>query len=135
LRTHDRFRLPLPARGERSDRETIRVRGRFCERSGNNFQNAVCILQHINVPKTKDSVLVLLQPLVPQHVASAFCVLAAIDLNHQSLLATYEIDNIWPDRLLPYKLEITKRPRSQFYSKAATPRPWHSRGENVTALS
>jgi hypothetical protein len=48
---------------------------------------------------------VLCEPSTPYGVGAIFGVLAAIDLDHQSLLSTDKIDDIRPDGFLPHEFE------------------------------
>jgi len=84
------------------------VRGRFSERSGDNFQNTISIFQHIIIPKPQNSISMLLKPFVPHRVSYTFCMLTAIDLDHKPTRAAYKVRDVWPDWLLPYKLEVTQ---------------------------
>ena len=45
------------------------------------------------------------KPLIAQRVATVFGVLAAVELDHESLLSTNKIHNIRPDWLLTHEFE------------------------------
>jgi hypothetical protein len=46
-----------------------------------------------------------LKPAITQKVASVSGALPSIELNDQSFLATYEVDDVWSDRFLTDKFE------------------------------
>jgi hypothetical protein len=91
--------LPLPACGERSDREAVRVRGALLAQSfHDHFQHSVRVLRHIIVPETEYPIIVLSQPFIPHPIPFAFVVLTAVDYDHQPTFAANKVDS---DRSTP----------------------------------
>ena len=107
------WRLPLPACGER-----VGVRGRRRRRCREDcLPNAFDISLHFVIPETQDAVAMFDKPLIPDGVASAISVLAAIDLDDEPLLPTDKIHDIRPDRLLTHEFESAERPRTKVAPK------------------
>jgi hypothetical protein len=77
------------------------------------FQNTVHIGQNIIVPKPQDAVVALLKPSIANPVLVAIGMLAAINLDNNSLVPANEIDDIAANRLLANELAAADGTRSQ----------------------
>ncbi len=71
------------------------------ERDKNGGRNSISIRKHIVVPEAYYAETLHFQPGIARHIVSIFGVLAAIDLDNQSRLKTYKINDIVADLLLP----------------------------------
>jgi hypothetical protein len=78
-----------------------------------NGQHTLKILQHIIIPEPQYDEAVVRKPDIAFAVALRFCVLAAIDFDHNAPLEAYEICDEAAHRHLPAKLEIGKSPITQ----------------------
>ena len=56
------------------------------------------------IPESQDTVVVVGQPSVANTIRFAVSVLSAIKLDNHSRFAAYEVNHVWPDRLLANKL-------------------------------
>jgi hypothetical protein len=81
----------------------IRVR-RAVQGQGDRLQHAIDVAQDVVVPEPQNAIAVLCEPPIAHGIARVCCMLSAVDLDHQVLFATDEIDNVGPDRLLPDEL-------------------------------
>ena len=87
------------------------MRGRRRRRCREDYlPNAFDVSQHLTIPEPQHAVAMFEEPLIADGVASAFGVLAAIDLDHEPFLSTDKIDDIRSDRLLTDEFESTQRP-------------------------
>jgi hypothetical protein len=91
----------------------IRVRGSLRERGRNCFQNTRHIAQHIVVPESQNTVVVIGQPFVADYIAGIFRVLATIHLNNETSFTTNKINRVRPDRLLPDKFVTIEATRPE----------------------
>jgi hypothetical protein len=82
----------------------IRVRGSLRERGRDGFKYARHVAQHVVIPEAQNTVVVVDEPLVPDHVARIIGVLASIELNNETTFAANQIDRVWTDWLLPDEL-------------------------------
>ena len=81
------------------------LRGR---RRQDHFPNAFDIPQNVIVPKVRDPIVMIGKPPVANGIAFIHGMLAAIDLDHQPLLTTDEIDNVGSNRFLTHKFEAVE---------------------------
>jgi hypothetical protein len=89
----------------------IRVRGSFRKRAGNGFENACHITQHVIVPETQDSIVVVSKPLVASRIARVVCVLPSVHSNDEATSPADKIDRVRTDRLLPNELVAVQSAR------------------------
>jgi hypothetical protein len=87
-------------------RGTLRVDGGCYD-----LKDASRVSQHFTIPESQDTVVVLRQPSVADAIRFALRVLSTIDLDDQSRLSAYKIDNVGTDRLLPNELKPFDRSR------------------------
>jgi hypothetical protein len=106
---------PLAGRGRSA--LAIRVRGSLSKRGRNRFKNARHVAQHIVVPKSQDSVVVISKPFVTNRIMWTVRMLSAVDLNNQAPFATYEIDYVGTNRILPNKFVPVQPARAQLVPK------------------
>jgi hypothetical protein len=76
------------------------------------LQHPVDILEDLIVPKAQDAIVVIAKPLVANGVASAFCVLPAINLNDQALLAAHQVHSVGTNGLLANEFHSAERARA-----------------------
>jgi hypothetical protein len=91
----------------------IRVRGSFPKRSRNVFKNARQVAENVVVPKSQNTVVVIDEPFVANHVARVVGVLASIQLNNETTFTADEVDSVGTDRLLPHKFVTVQPARSK----------------------
>ena len=95
----------------------IRVRGVLRERSGNRFKYTCHVGQHVVVPKSQDSVVMIGKPFVAGNVALVVSVLPSVDFNDETSFAAHKINRVRPDRLLPNELVSVQPARPQSIPK------------------
>ena len=91
----------------------IRVRGSLRKRGGNRFKHARHVAQHVVVPESQDTVVMIDKPFVANHVVRIVCVLPSVHLNHQTKLTANKVDRIRTDRLLSDEFVPVQRTRSK----------------------
>ncbi len=102
--------LPLPACGERSDREAVRVRGTLRTESRKNcLKHAAGVSQHVVVPESQHGIAVISQPSIPNSISRAVCMLAAIDFYYDAAFTADEVNDVWAKRCLAYEFESAER--------------------------
>ncbi len=69
------------------------------------LEDALDISDNVIIPKTQNAIAMLAKPCVPNDIALAVSVLAAINFNDEPVLATDEVGHITAYRLLANKLE------------------------------
>jgi hypothetical protein len=69
------------------------------------------------IPKPQDSVPVFAKPAIAHYVVAVFSVLAAIDLDDESMLAANQINYVWTDRLLSNEFASDECARPQAIPK------------------
>jgi hypothetical protein len=84
------------------DASAIGEDGPFAVRASAIVSNTPSIAQHIIIPKPKNAIAMLRKPLVACGVTQVCCMLAAINLNYQTLLATDEVGYVRTNWFLPY---------------------------------
>jgi hypothetical protein len=93
------------------------VRGRLAisrQSLNNRFQNRLALLQHLVIPVTQYLVTLLFQELGARVVVVLLLpVLRAIDLDHQTLLATDEIHDVLSDQRLTSEFMAEQLPIAQ----------------------
>lgn len=82
----------------------IRVRGSFRECGSDGFKHACNVCQHVVVPKSQDSIIVIGKPFVANGIARVVSVLPSIDLNDEATVSADKVDGVRTDRLLPNEL-------------------------------
>jgi hypothetical protein len=102
---------PLAGRGRIAS--AIRVRGSLRKRSGNCLKNARHVPEHLIVPKSKHSVVVIDKPFVANRIAGTVRMLPSINLDDETTIPTDEIHRVGADRLLPNELVSVQPPRPQ----------------------
>ena len=75
------------------------------QRVGDRLQNAFNVAQDFVVPKTQNAKMVLGQPSISQDITLVGRVLAAIDLNDDTLFSANKIDHVGSNGFLPNELE------------------------------
>ena len=91
----------------------IRVRGSFLKRSRNVFKNARQVAENVVVPKSQNTIVVIDEPFVANHVARVVGVLASIQLNNETTFTADKVDSVGTDRLLPNKFVTVQPARSK----------------------
>ncbi|MDB5610710.1 MAG: hypothetical protein JWP25_7610 [Bradyrhizobium sp.] len=79
----------------------IRVRGSLRKLAHNRFKNSRYIAQHIVVPESQNTIIMIEKPFVAHYIARVFGVLASIDLNNEATIAADKVDRVWTYRILP----------------------------------
>jgi len=126
---------PLPARGARLAKAqaalfplspragrgrialAIRVRGRLRKCGRNRFKHAGHVAQHVVVPKSQDSIIVVCKPFVANRVARVVRVLPPINFNDETTFTANQVDRIGTNRLLPNELAAIEPARSKSVPK------------------
>ena len=90
----------------------IRVRGSLRERDRDCFKNARYVAQHIAVPESQNTVIVIDKPFVTDCIARAVRVLASIQFDNETTFAADQINRAGPDWLLPNELVAIEATRS-----------------------
>jgi hypothetical protein len=108
-----------PRAGRGRIASAIRVRGSICKRGGNRLKHFSHVPQNVVIPETQDAVVVVGKPFVASRIPRIVGMLAAVDFDNQTRLATYEIDSVESDRLLPNELISAEPARSQPVPKYA----------------
>jgi hypothetical protein len=52
------------------------------------------IFQHIGIPEPRDAIALRLEPAIARRIAASFGMVAAIDLNDQTLVVAHKINNV-----------------------------------------
>jgi hypothetical protein len=73
---------------------------------------SACISKNVIVPETKYAKTAFLQIRIPDFVSRVLGVLTAIRLDNESAFERDEINDPWPDRYLPAKLNVCGLPRA-----------------------
>ena len=102
---------PLAGRGRIA--LAIRLRGALRKRGSNGFKDACHVAQHIVVPETQHSIIVIGKPFVANGIACVISVLPAVDLNYEPTVTADKVDRIRADRLLPHKLIAVQSARPE----------------------
>ncbi len=82
----------------------IRVRGRIHKGGRDRLKNARYVTEHIIIPESQYSVIVIKKPFVARNIARAFRVLTSIHFDDEAAFTGHQIDNVRTDRLLSNKL-------------------------------
>jgi hypothetical protein len=101
---------PLAGRGRIA--LAIRVRGALRKRGGNGFKHACHVAQHVIVPETQHSIIVIGKPFVANGIARVISVLP-VDLNYEPTVTADKVDRVRADRLLPHKLMAVQPARPE----------------------
>jgi hypothetical protein len=105
---------PLAGRGRLASSDARRVRGRLRRQRGRyDFQYARHVAQHVVVPESQDSIIVLRKPSVANYVTRIVRMLSAIDFNDEPMLAANQVDRVWSNRFLPNEFVAIELARSQ----------------------
>ena len=81
--------------------------------SRDHFEHSIRIADYVIVPKSKDTVIALIEPPVTSLIALAVCVLPTIHFNNQATFAAHEIDHVRSNWRLSYELEPAESSISQ----------------------
>jgi hypothetical protein len=95
---------------------TIRVRGSLRKRGRNRFKNSRYIAQHIVVPESQNTIIMIDKPFVAHFIARVFGVLASIDLNNEATIPQIKSTVYGPTgscRTNLYPLSLRDRSRYQ----------------------
>jgi hypothetical protein len=76
--------------------------------------NIIYLLQNFMIPKSKHHKSLRSQPIVAFAIVfGLLSVLSAIDFDHDPLLQTHEINNVWTQRMLPTEFVTTELPQAK----------------------
>ncbi len=82
------------------------MRGRLLKQSTQyELRHTFRIRHHIVVPDSHYAIPTISEPLIPNDVPLATCMLTSIQFHDQSAITADEIDNVGTDRLLAHELE------------------------------
>jgi hypothetical protein len=110
---------PRAGRGRIASSDAIRVRGSIRKRSRDCLKHASHVAENVVVSETHDTIIVLGEPFVANHILRVVSVLAAVDFNDQTRVAAYEIDGVRANRFLSDELVPVQPARSQAIPKRA----------------
>jgi hypothetical protein len=99
---------PLAGRGRIAS--ALRVRGTIRKRGRDRFKDSRLIPEHVIVPESQNSVVMLDKPFVTDRISWIVGMLSAINLDDQSTIATDKVCGIGTNRFLPDKLIPVKPP-------------------------
>jgi hypothetical protein len=102
---------PLAGRGRIA--LAIRVRGGLNKRGSYRFKNAFHITQHVVVPKSQNTIVMVNEPFVANSIACVVGVLPAVYLDDQTMFAANKINRVRTDRLLPNEFVAVERARPE----------------------
>ena len=78
----------------------IRLRGSLRERGGDGFENSRHVAQHIVVPETQDTEIVIDEPFVVNRIARVVGVLTSVYLDNEAAFTAGEVDCVGTSRIL-----------------------------------
>ena len=130
LRKRGRYRLPTSSRtrGKAKAAPSLHLsplagRGRIAsaippppplrERGRYRFENARQIRQHVVIPESQNTIVVIGKPSIADHIARVVGVLAAVHLDNQAVLTADKVDRISTDWFLANELVTAQVARAQ----------------------
>ena len=107
-------------RGEGSFRALTQLLGNAANPQ-HRYDDGVQVLDHIVVAKAEDSIAGVLDVLLTLAIViRAPDMAVAVELDHQLMVQTDEVDNVRPDRVLPPHLARRERPRPPLFPRRAS---------------